>query len=167
MILRVASAVAAAGLLAGCGADPGPSTTSSEFQSCGPAENQPIQGGTHLIGDAEPPEPYSSTPGTSGWHASGPVPSGILDGPTDDATIVAALEAGKVVLAHDGSVDAAIVEHLVEEAHDRLVVAEYAGELPTPVTLLSWGRLARCDDVDFADVTSFLLEQAGRGPDNH
>lgn len=156
-------------VLTACGGDPASDEVAVDggYQVCGPVEDQPLQGGTHLIGDAEPPEPYSSLPGTSGWHAGGPVPEGVLEGPTDDPTIVSALEAGRVVLAHDGSVDPDIVAHLVEESDDRLVVAEYAGDLPTPVSLLAWGRLTRCDEVDFADVTSFVLEHAGRGPDNH
>lgn len=143
-----------------------PHTDTLGFVACGPVEDQPLQGGTHLIGDAEAPEPWSSVPGTSGWHAGGPPPDGILDGPVGDAVIVSALEAGKVVLAHDGTVDLLGLDHVVEESAGRLVVAEYDGDMPTPVALLAWGRLTRCDEIQFADVTAFIVTESGR-PQNH
>lgn len=155
-------------VLTGCAGDPEPDASATavadSFQSCGPIERPPLQGGTHLIGDADPPEPWSSTPGTSGWHSSD-IPTGVETEPVGDADIVAALEAGIVILAYDptADVDTNGFNHLVEESAGRLAVVPYAGEMPSPITLLAWGRLSRCPVADFADITSFLVTQTGRG----
>lgn len=155
-------------LATACGTDDvtAPDPASGEFVACGPVEVQQIQGGTHLIGDAEAPVPWNSRPGTSGWHAGGEVPFGILDEPVGDAVIVSALEAGKVVLAHDGTLDLAGLDHVVEEADDRLVVAQYDQQMPSPAALLAWGRLTRCTELQFADITAFVVAEAGRVQDH-
>lgn len=166
-LLLVGAAVALSGCsTAPSGTDSGVGNDGA-FQSCGPVERPALQGGTHLIGDADPPEPYSSIPGTSGWH-SGTIPIGVETEPVGDPDIVAALETGVVVLAYDPSadVDTNGFDHLVEESGGRLVVVPYDAEMPSPITLLAWGRLTRCPMPDFADITSFMVSQSGRGPDH-
>ena len=59
-----------------------------------------MQFGSHLIGDAEPPVPYSSTPPTSGWHASGGFQIVVqpTDQPLRESVQVSIEEAGDVVV---------------------------------------------------------------------
>ena len=85
-----ACVVATAGvLLAGC------SPSTHVAPDCEPPAAQPLQEGSHLIGDQPPPVPYSSVPPTSGWHSSGrPLDPGAYVEPVPGPQQVRVLEQG-------------------------------------------------------------------------
>lgn len=134
--------------------------------ACSPEEHPPVQAGSHLIGDAEPPVDYSSTPPTSGWHSSGAVDISIHgeDDPLTEPEQVTVLEADGVVITYRD-----LAEEDVESIED-LVRSEYAGQVAvTPydelesgqVALTSWATLQRCDGVDLEEIRTFLAAHAG------
>lgn len=150
--------------------DPDATNATAGTSSCETVETPPLQVGQHLIGDAEPPGTYSSTPPTSGWHTSTVPQPGRSPAPLRDPEIVSALENGLVVAAVDPTVladtDSDVVGGLVAQFPDRLVVTAYEGDAPTSVALLTWGKVQRCDLLDPAAVTSFVLVERV-APDEH
>lgn len=150
-------AVVAAGLLlAACVGD-------GAAEACGPVEHPELQGGSHLIGDTAAPVPYSSTPGTSGWHASGAPPTGVIDrdAPLTDPQVVASLEAEQVVAAYDpGGLPADQIDELEELARERfsgeLTVAAYTQDMGAPLVLNAWATRQPCSRVDADTIASFI-----------
>jgi len=139
--------------------------------ACGAVELPPLQEGGHLLGDTAPPVPYSSLPPTSGWHASGAPERGVVAQPLSDPDLVLALEVGDVVAAYDPArLDADAIATLEAEASstfvDRLTVTTYPDQ-PTALSLLAWGVLQRCDDLDSAVLADFVLSHAGATLDQH
>lgn len=124
-----------------------------------------LQAGTHLLGDTAPPVPWSSTPATSGWHASGDPSIADAPDPIADADLVAQLERGRVAALHGPGLppdDVARLDELAATAHDgRLVVRAYAGELDAPLVLVGWGVLQSCEALDEAALTDFVLSYTG------
>lgn len=158
------SAALLAGMLTACvgGSAGTPSPAPTGDGTCGPVERPPLQVSSHLVGDAEPPGPFSSVPATSGWHATTSPESGLHDTPLRDAEIVSALESGMVVLAVTPDAlasDDSTVGTLVAQFPDRLLVTPYETAMETPVALLSWGVLQRCDAVDPSATTTFVLTE--------
>lgn len=167
-MIRRGLLVALAGLLlAGCTGSAASSRADDAVRTagaapsdaCQPVEHPPLQLGSHLVGDAEPPSPYTSTPPSSGWHSTSVPPPGIADEPLEDPDIVSALEAGLVVVAVSPEVDLAGATPLVEQFPRRLVVTTFEQAMPTPVALLTWGKLSRCDELDPTGVTTFVLTE--------
>ena len=148
--------------LAGCGeaAPDEPVATAA----CAAPERPTLQEGSHLIGDTPPPVPYSSTPPSSGWHASGPGPApGVYETQLPDPSLVSALEQGRVVLTLDGGLDEdarAVVADLAATLPE-LVVAPYDTGGEAAATLVAWGVLQRCDELVGADVTTFAEAYGG------
>lgn len=183
MIRRRVAVLAVAGLvLAGCGGDgttppgatdspgatdtPAPSPTAAAADACDPPVEPTLQDGSHLIGDAEPPVPYSSTPATSGWHASGAPRTGVIapDDPLSDPELVLTIEVGHVVAAYDPArVEDATVDELEQLASgtyaDRLTVTPYEGA-EAPLSLVAWGVLQSCRELDTAALDAFVAEHA-------
>ncbi|MGH3440717.1 MAG: DUF3105 domain-containing protein [Nitriliruptorales bacterium] len=165
--MRIRTVAVAAGLLlTACAGD-------DAAQACGPVEHPELQGGSHLIGDAEPPVPYSSTPGTSGWHASGQPPTGVIDRgtPLTDTQIVASLEAGQVVAAYDpDGLAADQVDELERLARDRfsgqLTVAPFTQDMGAPLVLNAWATRQPCSRVD-TDVIASLIDRLGDTSTGH
>lgn len=166
----VAIATAGALLLTACGGDPaptpGPEAAPTATDACAAGELPQLQAGSHLLGDTDPPVPYSSTPATSGWHTSGAVETGVLADPIDDPRVVAILEQGGVVALYDPATaeagDVRALRGLGEDTHaGRLSVAPYAGELDAPIVLAAWGVLQRCDALDPDAVATFVLRYHG------
>lgn len=166
--MRVAAAsLAAALLLSACGS----SSEGGASTSCGPVEHPELQGGGHLLGDREAPVPYTSTPGTSGFHAAGAPRTGVF--PPDQALtqpqIVRTLESGQVVVAYDPDrlSDDAVrqLERLATgPLRDRLTVTAFEGDMGAALTLNAWGTRRPCSDVDEDTVRAFVDEYGGRGP---
>ena len=171
----LAMAVSLALLAAGCGGtdDPPEAAASAPLvEGCDAEEHPPLQAGSHLIGDADPPVPYSSVPPTSGWHASGALKQGVHDEPLTDPEIVALLEVGGVVAVYDpAALDpeaVAELEELASGGHDgRLHVTPANTDVPAPVTLTAWGVLQRCDAVSAEAVTTFVLAHYGQTGAEH
>ncbi len=143
-----------------------PAAAASVSEVCAAAEFPQRQAGSHLMGDTAPPVPYSSTPATSGWHASGRFEPGVLTDTIDDPDLVSIVEVGGVVAVYDpDALPADDLDRLIAAAEgpyaQRLTVAPYAGELSTPLALVAWGVLQRCDAVDVDAVAAFVLEHHG------
>ena len=156
---RLAAGVALA--LASCGQAGGTQV------ACGPVERPQLQGGQHLIGDREPPVPYSSTPPTSGWHALGAPPFGVA-GPEDPLTEpeqVSVLEAGGVVVTyHDlPAADIRLLETIASGHPELVAVTPYGALEPGQVALTAWGTVQRCDRVDVDAITAFIDAHSGTG----
>lgn len=138
--------------------------------ACGPVEEPPQHGGSHLIGDQEPPVPYTSTPPTSGWHASG-VFTITVHGPEDplsEPRQVSVLEAGAVVVTYRDLPDEerAMLEEHIREHHDgRVAVTPYPELDPGQVAFTAWGTLQRCDGLDLSALDAFVAEHADAEPD--
>ena len=124
---------------------------------CEPVQRPQLQEGSHLLGDQEPPVPYSSSPPTSGWHSSGrPLDPGTYVEEVSGPDQVRVLEQGGVVVAHDPSLPADQLEPLqrLPEQVEDVVVTPYA-DAPAPVTLTAWGVLQHCQEVTADEVAAF------------
>ncbi len=118
-----------------------------------------MQFGSHLLGDAEPPVPYSSVPPSSGWHASGAPPMGVHDQPLSEPVQVLALEAGGVVVTYNDIPDAdlASLSGSATDVHTGQVVTTPYERIPAgTVVLASWGALQRCDGLDLTALDAFV-----------
>lgn len=137
--------------------------------SCAPEELPRQQLGSHLIGDRRPPVPYSSTPPTSGWHASGSFAIGISppDQPLSEAQQVSVLEVGGVVVTYHQlpEVDRRQLEaHVRDRFPDRVAVTSYDKLGPGQVAFTAWGVLQRCDTLDLSVLESFVAAHAAADP---
>ena len=144
--------------LAGC-TDSGTSDPPDPLAAadCDPVERPQLQEGSHLLGDQEPPVPYTSSPPTSGWHTSGrPLDPGTYLEEVSGPQQVRVLEQGGIVLAHDPSLPPDRIDDLqrLPSEVDGLVVTPWA-DAEAPVTLTAWGVLQRCGSVTAADVAAF------------
>lgn len=145
------------------GAPTGPATNGAALSTaCGAVQYPPLQVSSHLVGDAEPPSEFSSVPATSGWHTTRVPEAGVVHNDLRDADIVSALENGIVVAAvHPDLLDDQQVldtaTQLLDQFPDRFAVVAYDHPMETPVALLTWGRLARCDTLDATGATTFVL----------
>lgn len=129
---------------------------------CDPVERPQLQEGSHLLGDNEPPVPYSSSPPTSGWHSSGrPLDPGTYLDEVSGPQQVRVLEQGGVVVAYDPDLSPDEVESYqrLPEQLGSVVVTPYA-DAATPVTLTAWGVLQRCQSVTVAEVEAFFETHA-------
>lgn len=152
-------------LAVSCGEDPTQAGVPTATASCSDVEFPPVQFGSHLIGDAEPPVDYSSTPPSSGWHTSGAPPIGIHESPPglSEPQQVATLEAGGVVITHgplEESVRVELVDTVESRWADRVVITPYAELSDGEVALASWGAVQRCTDVDTDAIEAFVTTYA-------
>jgi hypothetical protein len=148
--------------------DEGPTAAPTEAEACAEEERPPLQAGSHLIGDAEPPQPYSSTPPTSGWHSSGALDVTIHDGgdPLSEPEQVSVLEADGVVVTYRDLPDdgVAALEQLVRDDYDgRIAVTPYDELEPGEVALTAWGVLQRCARLELDSVRAFAEAHLGDG----
>lgn len=160
---RATLAVVATLVVAACAGRPatvGP-VAGTRTAGCGPVEVQFEQGGSHLIGDAEPPVPYNSVPPTSGWHRSGAVDVAVHgpDDPLSEPAQVSVLEAGGVVIAYHElpEADLAAIEDLVRGSYaGRVAVTPYDKLAAGQVATTAYGALQVCDGLDLQAVTAFI-----------
>lgn len=138
--------------------------------ACAPPEHPPLQEGGHLLGDATPPVPYSSTPPTSGWHASGPVEVRMYDEPVTDPEHVRILEQDAAMVRY-GQLAAADLEALrtaIDGGLDGSVGAAPHPELAADVIVFTaWGVLQRCERWDAAALERFVTEHAQPVTEGH
>lgn len=154
--------------LVGCG-DTAAVETPSATASCDAPEFPQVQFGSHLLGDAEPPVPYSSVPPSSGWHASGALdiavypPSNALSEPQQ----VSILESGAVMITYDD-----LAEDDVRRLTDRVESAHTGQAAVTPydrlddhaVAMTAWGVVQRCDALDLSAIEAFIEAYAVEDP---
>lgn len=136
---------------------------------CDAVETPPVQGGSHLIGDNEPPVPYNSTPPTSGWHSAGGFPIGVR-GPGEALTEpqqVSALEVGAVVVTYGGLPLEEVnrLEEMVSrDFPGRVVTTPYDRLAEGEVAFTAWGALQRCDALDLDALDAFVATYADPEP---
>ena len=136
---------------------------------CDSPEFPPVQFGSHLIGDADPPVPYSSTPPTSGWHASGAFQIDVQppDEPLRESVQVSIAEVGAVVVTYR-DVDDADRARLEEAVHTRyagrVAVTPYDQLDPGAMTRAAYGVLQRCEGIDLDAVDAFVESYAAEQP---
>ena len=157
-------------LVAAC-SRPARSSVPTATERCDAPDMPSLQGGDHLIGDREPPVPYSSTPPTSGWHASGAFEIAIQapDDPLTEPGQVSVLEAGAVVVTYNDVSEAerARLEQHVSERYDgRVAVTAYDKLPPGGMAFTGWGVLQRCDGVDLEALDTFVAAYADEQPAN-
>lgn len=157
--------------LAACsGGEPAPGGEAVTSASCRPVESPAPQPGGHLIGDQEPPVAYTSTPPTSGWHASGTVPIAVRgpDDPLSEPGQVSVLEAGGVVVAYhdlDEETRTELEEHVGERYPGRVAVTPYDQLEPGHVAFTAWQTLQRCEGLALAVLDTFVAEHAAEEVD--
>ncbi|MBW3662160.1 MAG: DUF3105 domain-containing protein [Actinobacteria bacterium] len=131
---------------------------------CAGTEFPSLQEGGHLLEGADPPVPYSSTPGTSGWHAGGAPQTGVF-GPDEELSeprIVLALEVGQMVASYDpatlGADEVTELEQLAATEHEgTLTVTPFtARDQGAPLVLNGWGVRQACQEVDADVIASFI-----------
>lgn len=139
---------------------------------CGDVETTPDEGHQHLLGDAEPPVGYRSTPPASGWHyrERDRVRPGVAppDDPLTEAEQVTVLAVGGVVIGYRelAAADLEVLEAVVEQSGERPVaLTPYEALEPGGVALSAWRTVQRCDGVDRAAVEAFVDEHASEEPD--
>lgn len=148
---------------------PQPAPSSAGGDVCGPVEEPPRQSGAHLLGEQQPPVPYSSTPPTSGWHTSGAVEITVHppDDPLPEPEQVSVLEAGGVVVSYRdvGDEERIRLQQHVRQHHDGTVaVTPYEQLEPGQVAFTAWGTLQRCTGLDLAALDAFVAAYAGKDP---
>lgn len=152
----VAGIAAAAVLAVGCSQ---PATSApAATDRCGEVEFPAVQFGSHLLGDNQPPVPYSSTPPTSGWHSSGAVPEGVFTRPLPEPAQVSVLEAGGVVVTHNGLTEealASLTATVTQRYGDRVVLTPYEKIPDGSTAFTSWGAVQICDGVDLEALAAY------------
>ncbi|MEX0657672.1 MAG: DUF3105 domain-containing protein, partial [Egibacteraceae bacterium] len=149
----------------GTGEEPAPGGEAVTIASCSPVESPAPSPGGHLIGDREPPAPYTSVPPTSGWHASGAFTIAVHgpDDPLPEPRQVSVLEAGGVVVAYhdlDEQTRTELEEHVRERYPGRVAVTPYDQLEPGYVAFTAWQTLQRCEGLALAVLDTFVAEHA-------
>ena len=159
-----AVALVLAVLLASCGSGSGGGSTST----CGADAQEPLDSGslTHLLPGA--PEPsYSTEPPTSGPHLAGAQVGGVQDDPLPRPVQVAVLEAGGVVIQHNGSLSSGDLRRLRRLASRTVAVAPNSS-LDGPVVATAWRHRLACDGASGAALDAleaFIEAHEGKGPE--
>ncbi|MPZ73579.1 MAG: DUF3105 domain-containing protein [Nitriliruptorales bacterium] len=150
---------------------PAGSSPPSATDRCDAVQMPDLQGGEHLIGDREPPVPYSSTPPTSGWHSSGAFDIAIQPAadPLTEAEQVIVLEAGGVVVTVnnlDGGDQVTLEQRVAERYAGRVAVTSYDKLGQGEVAFTGWGVVQQCEGVDLEALDAFVAAYADERPAN-
>ena len=147
----------------GDGGDAGPAQAAS---ACGADTGEAPDPGSiqHVLPGA--PEPaYLTDPPSSGAHLAGGAVGGVQAAPLARPVQVAVLEAGGIVVQHDG-LDAAGRRRLEALAGPDVVVSPNP-DLAAPVVATAWGRRLTCGGAGtdaVAAVERFVAAHRGGGP---
>lgn len=169
--MRPLLALLLVGGVTACSGAAGQEVVAGPTADCGEVETVAVQGGSHLLGEQEPPVPYNSTPPTSGWHSSGGFQIGVRgpDEPMDEPDQVSVLESGGVVATHRGlsGADRQELEARAgtEALAGRVAVTPYDALEEGQVVFTSWGVLQRCGALDLAALDAFAATYADEAPD--
>lgn len=138
--------------------------------TCETETAETAQSGGHLLGDAAPPVAYSSTPPTSGWHASGSPRFGVhtVDEGLSESEQVTVLEVGGVVVTWNGLDDSQQqkLAALIEAQPKLLASSPYDALADGEVVFAAWGVLQRCQGVNPEALQAFVDRHAGGGPEH-
>lgn len=143
--------------------------TADGTDACDPVQTVAIQSGQHLLGDQDPPVPYSSTPPTSGWHRSGAPDVSVRepDDPMSEPEQVSVLEIGAVVVTYRDISEAdrqQIVDVVAEGFTRRVAVTSYDKLEPGEVAMTGWGVLQRCAELDVEALRNFIRSYSDEQP---
>jgi hypothetical protein len=151
------SAVLAASLLASCRDDKPSACAKPEAHLIDPSSSQ------HLLPGAPEPK-YNTNPPTSGAHAPGTYPTGVLPSPLANAAQVAMLEAGDVLIQYR-DVSAADLRELkalgLDGAKGGVAVAPN-DSLPTPIVATAWVYSMECQRFDKEALQDFVGMHTGK-----
>lgn len=144
----------------------------------------PDDGQTHVAvgttcrsaGDPCGPDPYSSTPATSGphWDASAVANWGVYSTPQNESQLIHNLEHGGIVIWYDpDALDASGVETLERfvtsqvsqgiSGRFKFILTPWGGEdpLPSPVVVTAWRWSLELDEADTSAIEAFSREHYG------
>ncbi len=143
-------------VLGACGGD-GPAAV------CNDVERILEPGNIHVLPGAD--VAFQNSPPTSGPHRV-PAPAPRVRGtPVEEASQVAALEQGYVLIQYDGSVEAADIAKLesLVAVDGRVVVAPGARTFDgdAAVAFTSWSKRQLCAGTDIDAATAFISDHAG------
>lgn len=142
----------------------------SATADCGPLTYPELQFGLHLIAGNPPPVPYSSSPPTSGWHASGRFDIAVQprNQPLPEPVQVSVLEVGGgVVSYHDLPDDelAELREHVDAQHAGRVAVTPYDKLETGHVAFTAWGVVQDCEALDLDALDRFVDAYVAPDPD--
>jgi drug/metabolite transporter (DMT)-like permease len=141
--------------LAACG-------SSSASASCSAAVAEPLNPALNHVLAGSPEPAYTTDPPTSGPHAPGVLPTGVLVEPLARPAQVGALEGGVVLLQYR-DLSAKELGALTELVTDKVVVAPNP-TLPERVVATAWLSKQTCSGVDSTSLRGFIRTRAGHGP---
>lgn len=147
---------AAASLLAACGGDGDVAAAcdAPRAQTVDPRSSQHI-----LPGAPEPP--YSTNPPTSGAHAPGVHPTGVVASEIPKPVQVALLEEGQVLLQY-GSINGQQRRSLERLADEGNVTVAPNDSLRSPIVATAWLHMMRCVRADQTALQEFIDAHAGK-----
>ena len=149
--------VAASWLLTACGDGDAAAAgcDAPQAQTIDPSSSQ------HILPGAPEPD-YTTNPPTSGAHAPGGHPTGVLASEIPKPVQVALLEEGHVLLQY-GELSASqrqIVERMASSRDDVTVAPNK--ELPSPIVATAWLHTMRCERADQTALEAFIDAHAGK-----
>jgi hypothetical protein len=124
------------------------------------AEDQ--QSGLHVL--SEEGIVYLTDPPTSGPHASGASPTGVLESPLSPPVQVRVLEGSGIVVQYDQRLNDDEIAALSGIASDIIVVAPAAADLEAPVVATAWTWKLSCGAVDLARLERFAEQRRVDSP---
>lgn len=125
------------------------------------------------------PDPYSSTPATSGphWDPSGVANWGVYSTPQNETQLIHNLEHGGIVIWYEpAQLDADQISQLTSYVQAQIsqgiggrykfILSPWAGEeLASPIAVTAWRHLLFLDEVDIGAIDAFVGERYGLAPE--
>ena len=112
---------------------------------------------------------YETAPPVSGPHAPSPAPCGTHAEPIANEVQVHNLEHGAVGVLYRPELDPeqiARIEELVRSFESHVFSAPYP-DMPSPITVTSWSRLMRLDELDAGAVRAYIEQFRAKGPEEN
>jgi hypothetical protein len=165
--VRTPRLLVAALLFGGAACGGGQSDLDTPAQGCGEPFQERLDPDSlvHIFPDADEPA-FSTDPPTSGPHGPAAASDGVRTEPLRRSEQVGLLEAGVVLVQHDGLGDDDLRAVEVLGGEDLVLVAPNA-DLPSPVVVTAWTYKLLCASVDdpaVATITAFAEEHRHQSP---
>ena len=125
-------------------------------------EPEDQQSGLHVLSDEG--IVYLTDPPTSGPHASGASPTGVLDSPLSPPVQVRVLEGAGIVVQYDQRLTDDELASLSGIASEVIVVAPAAGDLAAPVVATAWTWKLTCSELDLDRLERFAEQRRVDSP---
>lgn len=149
--------VIAAGLLASCRDSKSSACAKPEAHLIDPSSSQ------HLLPGAPEPK-YTTNPPTSGAHAPGTYPTGVLPSPLAKAAQVAMLEAGDVLIQYRSisAADSRALKAFGRDGAKRGVAVAPNDSLPAAIVATAWVYSMECEAFDKEALQDFVTMHTGK-----